>query len=72
MIIVTDKRHTQHFGDLEAGETFLAKDYHGNDVLYVKLYEEDYEAVALEDGVIIEFGYNDNVLPVDVEVNIIK
>lgn len=71
MIIVTDKRHTQHFGDLEVGETFLAKGYHGNDVLYVKLYGDN-GAVALEDGVIIEFGYNDNVLPVDVEVNIVR
>ena len=73
MITVIDKRHTQHFGDLEAGETFLAKDYQGNNILYIKLdREEDLAAVSLEDGVIVEFGYNDSVLPVEVEANIIR
>lgn len=71
MITVTDKRHTQHFGDLEVGETFLAKDYQNNDVLYVKLYGDN-GAVDIEDGAIIEFSYNDSVLPVEVEVNIVK
>lgn len=73
MIIVTDKRHTQCFGELEAGETFLAKDYQGNNILYIKLDRgEDLAAVSLEDGVIVEFGYNDSVLPVEVEANIIR
>lgn len=72
MVTITDKRHTQHFGDLEAGETFLAKGYHGNDILYLKLSGGDLAVVSLEDGVIVEFGYNDSVLPVEVEANIIR
>ena len=72
MITVTDKRHTQCFGELEAGETFLAKDCRGEDALYLKLYGGDLAAVSLEDGVIVEFGYNDSVLPVEVEANIIR
>lgn len=74
MITVTDKRHAQCFGELEAGETFLAKGYHGDDILYIKLDEgeNNLAAVSLEDGVIVEFGYNDSVLPVEVEANIIR
>lgn len=73
MITITDKRHAQHFGALEAGETFLAKDYQGNNILYIKLDRgEDFAAVNLEDGIIVEFGYSDSVLPVEVEANIIR
>ena len=72
MIIVTDKRHTQCFGDLEAGETFLAKDYQGCDILYLKLSGGNFDAVGLEDGEVVEFGYDDSVLPVEVEANIIR
>lgn len=74
MITVTDKRHAQCFGELEAGETFLAKGYRGDDILYIKLDEgeNNLAAVSLEDGVIVEFGYNDSVLPVEVEANIIR
>lgn len=73
MITITDKRHTQCFGELEAGETFLAKDYQGNNILYIKLDRgEDFGAVSLEDGVIIGFKYDDNVLPVEVEANIVR
>ncbi len=72
MVIVTDKRHTQHFGDLEGGETFLAKDYQGCDILYLKLSGGNFDAVILENGVVVEFDYNDSVFPVEVEANIIK
>lgn len=72
MITITDKRHTQHFGGLEAGETFLAKGSHGDDILYLKLDGGDLAAVSLENGVIVEFGYSDYVLPVEVEANIIR
>lgn len=72
MITVTDKRHTQHFGDLEAGETFLAKGYQGCDILYLKLSGGNFDAVSLENGVVVEFGYDDSVFPVEVEANIIK
>ena len=72
MITVTDKRHTPCFGELEAGETFLAKSCHGYDILYIKLDGGDLAAVSLENGVIVEFGYSDYVLPVEVEVNIIR
>lgn len=74
MITVTDKRHAQCFGELETGETFLAKGYRGDDILYIKLDEgeNNLAAVSLEDGVIVEFGYNDSVLPVEVEANIIR
>lgn len=72
MVTVTDKRHTQHFGDLEAGETFLVKDYQGYDILYLKLSGGNFDAVGLENGVIVEFDYNDSVFPVEVEASIIK
>ncbi len=72
MITITDKRHTQCFGELEAGETFLAKDCRGEDALYLKLYGGDLAAVSLENGVIVEVHYDREVIPVDVEVNIIK
>ena len=72
MVIVTDKRHSQHFGALEGGETFLAKDYQGCDILYLKLSGGNFDAVILENGVVVEFDYNDSVFPVEVEANIIK
>lgn len=74
MITVTDKRHAQCFGELEAGETFLANGYLGDDILYIKLDEgeNNLAAASLKDGVIVEFGYNDSVLPVEVEANIIR
>lgn len=74
MITITDKRQTQCFGDLEAGETFLARS-HGVDILYIKLYfceGDNNGAVCLENGVIVEFCYNDEVTPVEVEANIIR
>lgn len=72
MITMTDKRQTPYFGGLKEGETFLAKGCRGKDILYIKLYGGDSGAVNLENGVIVEFDYYDKVLPVDVEVNIIK
>lgn len=72
MITVTDKRYTQRFGELEVCETFLAKGCHGRDILYLKLDEGNLSAVCLEEGVIVEFGYDEEVVAVDVEVNIIK
>lgn len=72
MVIITDKRQTQHFGELKAGETFLYKSCYGDDLLYIKLYEGDSGAVCLESGIIVVFQYNDNVTIVDVEINIIK
>lgn len=72
MVIVTDKRHTQHFGDLEAGETFLVKDCQGCDILYLKLSGGNFDAVGLENGVVVDFDYNDSVFPVEVEASIIK
>lgn len=72
MVTITDKRQTFCFGKLKEGETFLAKGCHGDDILYIKLCGGDWGAVNLENGIIVEFCYNDKVLPVDVEVNIIK
>ena len=72
MITITDKRYTKCFYDLEAGETFLAKGCHGNDILYIRLSGVDLTAVSLENGAIVQFGYNDSVLPVEVEANIIR
>lgn len=73
MITITDKRHhAQCFCDLKAGETFLSKRCHGDDILYIRLSGADLTAVSLENGVIVKFGYNDRVLPVEVEANIIR
>lgn len=72
MITITDKRHTRYFYDLKAGETFLAKGCHDDDILYIRLSGADLTAVNLENGAIVKFGYNDSVLPVEVEANIIR
>lgn len=68
MVKITDMRNkNRKFGDIEAGDTFTKM---GN--LYMKLSGEDLTAVCLEDGTFVYMGYNDVVVPVDIEINIVK
>lgn len=72
MVNIIDMRHKfRKFGDIEAGEVFYTTN-ECNSTLCMKLYGEQFEAVSLEDGVILSFNYDEEVIPVDIEINIIK
>lgn len=73
MVKIIDKRNMnnpERFGNLSGGATFL-----WDKALFMKVcgcvcgYNE---AISLVDGCITEFDDSDNVLPVDIEINIIK
>lgn len=69
MVKIIDKRNMnnpERFGNLSGGATFL-----WDKALFMKVCGYD-EAISLADGCISEFDNNDNVIPIDVEINIIK
>ena len=68
MIKITDARNRiRKFGDLGAGDAFIM-----DGDLYIKLYGGQFEAVSLVDGVLSDLNYDNEVTPVDIEINIVK
>lgn len=73
MVNIVDMRHkTRKFGDMEPGDAFYTiTDPVDNSALCMKLYGDQFEAVSLEDGVILNFTYDEEVIPVDLEIHIV-
>lgn len=72
MVKIIDKRENKRrkFKDLEVGTIFFTTE--NNKALCIKPYGEVSQAVSLEDGSILIFKNNEYVIPVDIEINIIK
>ena len=70
MVKINDKRkvnNPEKFGNLPGGATFLWND----NTLFMKLCGFE-EAISFDDGSVIQFDNDDYVIPVEIEVNIIK